>query len=166
MKINSETIKINQELMTMSATEVAEYYLSIPVLPYRKVGLITKIGVFRGSKYGDFRKLAPQEFPKGSDPKTDYMDDEIVSPVVLFFKCEDNAERMFRVDQVLWFALHDIHNSVHRYQFERKRKVFPIRVCIDDNNTWLAPLFHAVHNYLPKSNTKIVGNWRYRTMHE
>lgn len=136
---------IGDKCSSQNETEVVKEYLQYPLLPTGKVGYITRIGQFHGQiHYGTFRNILPQEFPKCTNPKLEYEDEEVVQPMVIWFRPQQEEHAVqYRVPQISWFPIHDVYKAILSKQARTGKKVLPVRVTLDPQKQWMIPLMNA-----------------------
>jgi hypothetical protein len=118
----------------------AKYYAILPLLPFGK-NKITRIASISPVTYGFLRSLL-NELPKGVDADLDYMDNELVVPVIVYVD-----QNPYRVPETLWMVLCDIAQAIQLKQYKTHSKIFPIKVDVDDFQTskkWIPTLMNIV----------------------
>lgn len=154
--------------------QVAFDYVSLPWLPSDVMMAIDKIGAWNWNvytrtsgphlTYGLFTHMDPLEYPPGVNPHVDYMPDEGVSPIVI----TDIEGNLYKVKDLYWFPLLDVHDGIHSKQIMTKQRFFPRTLFIDevkiveDNGkivktlNWIKELINMVGvdviNNLPQAN--------------
>ena len=168
MKKNNEKMKIgfsdmvkveNTRLSTLSPKQIVKEYIDLEELPINKEINIDKIAVMNwdprtrsntsmGIKYSLFTELNSEKYPKGDNPQLDYMPDEEVSPIIII----DTEGNKYKIDDLFWFPLIDIHDGIVLKQRISNVRVFPQKILIDKNvdenggvtNTWINKLLRLV----------------------
>lgn len=164
---SANVVRETRRMNNLSAQELVQEYVSLPLLP---VGVNIQIdcitvwfwdSIKRKSlprvSYGLFTAKNPDEFPVARDVRYEYAADEQISPVII----KDVDGHKYRVPQLLWFPLIDIYDAIIRKQGKTFKRVLPCSVFIDNlqsNNPmqWMAQLAnHVGYKYikdLPPSN--------------
>jgi hypothetical protein len=149
----------NERIKNMESPEaLVRDYIALPLLPVNKYITIAKLGIYNWEngrsgnllKYQMFTNIDRTEFPEGKNPQLDYMPNEGVSPVVII----DITNKKYRVADLFWFKLSDIYEGLMLKQRKTNKKVFPLKIFIDENiidkksgfvsNKWLSTLTNAV----------------------
>ena len=97
--------------------------------------------------YSLFTDINPEEYPIGKDNQLDYMPDDQVSPVVII----DTENNKYKIKDLYWFPLTDIHDKIIIKQGKTNKKIFPQRIFIDETkknseghftNKWIVELMN------------------------
>ena len=136
---DSPSVRVEKlRLANYSVEQLVADYLSLPLLPVNKTVEIDKISIMaydpilhqaqKCIRYDAFTRANAQEFPPGSNPHKDYMPYEYVSPVIII----DSVGTRFRIHDLWWFALSNIHDGICLKQAMNGVRLLPISVFIDE----------------------------------
>lgn len=139
----------NKTMQTDGVSKSVANYVALSLLSVGTTIKVFRLGAYQFPRYGDLRQLDETNYPVGTNPTMDYMDDESVVATTMV-GIVDGKEVTYRVPMLYWYPLDYLMKRISTYRSHGNSSPFPVTIVIDSvtgSPKWMQKLMQLVPAY-------------------